>query len=91
MELRGITPNSFEHIFETIKLTPDTEFLVRATFLEIYNEDIRDLLGDPTVQLQLREEPDRGVFVKDLTFEVVEDKESIDLVLERGSKNRTVG
>jgi hypothetical protein len=36
--------------------------------LEIYNEDIRDLLGvDAKAKVELKESPDKGVFIKDLT------------------------
>ena len=38
---RGLIPRSFEHIFESISVTERTKFLVRASYLEIYNEDIR--------------------------------------------------
>ena len=38
---------------------------MRASYLEIYNEDIRDLLSkDPTNKLELKENPDTGVYVK---------------------------
>ncbi|CAM9958619.1 unnamed protein product [Heterosigma akashiwo] len=48
-ELRGIIPNSFEHIFDKVALAgDDQQWLVRASYLEIYNEEIRDLLSkDP--------------------------------------------
>jgi len=40
---------------------------VRASYLEIYNEEIRDLLSkNPQQRLELKEHPDRGVYVKDL-------------------------
>jgi len=42
--LRGIIPRTFEHIFRAIKGTPNVQFLVRVSFLELYNEEIRDLL-----------------------------------------------
>jgi kinesin family protein 3/17 len=42
---RGIIPRAFEHIFETIEVSDNTKFLVHASYLEIYNEEIRDLLG----------------------------------------------
>ena len=42
---RGITPRSFEHIFEASSVTAGTKYLIRASYLEIYNESIRDLLG----------------------------------------------
>ena len=43
---RGIIPRAFEHIFEAIGVDEgDTKYLVQASYLEIYNEEIRDLLG----------------------------------------------
>uniref|UniRef100_A0A3P9LGC7 Kinesin motor domain-containing protein n=1 Tax=Oryzias latipes TaxID=8090 RepID=A0A3P9LGC7_ORYLA len=50
-ELRGIIPNSFAHIFSHIaKAEGDTRFLVRVSYLEIYNEEVRDLLGKDQMQ-----------------------------------------
>lgn len=43
-ELRGVIPNSFSHIFEFIRGSKDIQFLLRCSYLEIYNEEIRDLL-----------------------------------------------
>lgn len=70
--LRGIIPNSFQHIFEFVAATSDSQFLVRASYLEIYNEEIRDLLSkDPKNSLEIKENVDSGVYVKDLTSFVV--------------------
>ena len=45
-EKKGIIPNSFAHIFgEISKVGGDVKFLVRVSYLEIYNEDICDLLS----------------------------------------------
>lgn len=45
---RGIIPNSFKHIFDRVAISENQQFLVRASYLEIYNEEIRDLLSrDP--------------------------------------------
>ncbi|XP_016310860.1 kinesin-like protein KIF3A [Sinocyclocheilus anshuiensis] len=50
-ELRGIIPNSFAHVFGHIaKAEGDTRFLVRVSYLEIYNEEVRDLLGKDQMQ-----------------------------------------
>ena len=47
----------------------EKRFLVRCSYVEIYNEEIRDLLGpDPNAKLELKENKDKGVFVKDLTI-----------------------
>jgi kinesin family protein 3/17 len=44
-ELKGIMPRSFECIFKSIQSDPKKQYLVRASYLEIYNEEIRDLLS----------------------------------------------
>ena len=41
----GIIPRSFEMIFNLIKTTYNANYLIRVSYLEIYNEDIRDLLA----------------------------------------------
>ena len=72
--LRGIIPNSFQHIFDCVnKATQDGgEYLVRASYLEIYNEEVRDLLSKtPKANLELREHVDTGVYVQGLTSFVV--------------------
>ncbi len=55
-ELRGIIPNSFAHIFGRVAAEGSSKkFLVRASYLEIYNEEIRDLLSkDPKNRLDLK-------------------------------------
>ncbi len=56
---------AFDHIFETITLTEGAKYLVHASYLEIYNEEIRDLLGkDTKKKLDLKEHPERGVYVQ---------------------------
>eukprot|EP00232_Nephroselmis_pyriformis_P005630 CAMPEP_0182914054 /NCGR_PEP_ID=MMETSP0034_2-20130328/38355_1 /TAXON_ID=156128 /ORGANISM="Nephroselmis pyriformis, Strain CCMP717" /LENGTH=720 /DNA_ID=CAMNT_0025050787 /DNA_START=56 /DNA_END=2214 /DNA_ORIENTATION=+ len=91
-EERGIVPNCFDHIFKDIESISDRDFLVRASFLEIYNEDVRDLLSkNPNNKLDLKENVDSGVFVKDLTLFVVKGVHEINNVLQVGKKNRTVG
>ncbi|GIX87320.1 kinesin-like protein KIF3A [Caerostris darwini] len=92
-EQKGIIPNSFAHIFGHIaKAEGDKRFLVRATYLEIYNEEVRDLLGkDQSVRLEVKERPDIGVFVKNLTGVVVKNADDLDRIMTLGSKNRVVG
>ena len=66
--MRGIIPRTFDHIFKTINASPGVRFLVRASFMELYNEEVRDLLAKKAVnKLEIREKPDSGVYVKDLS------------------------
>jgi len=91
-ELRGIIPRAFEQVFKQIDGTPNVQFLVRVSFLELYNEEIRDLLSNnPKNKLELREKPDVGVYVKDLISFPVQSVEEMHQKLEFGRKNRAVG
>ena len=92
-DLRGIIPNSCCHIFDEIaKSGSTTEFLVRSSYIEIYNEEIRDLLSkNPQNKLELKENPEKGVYVKGLTAFVVKGVKEILNVITVGKRNRTVG
>jgi kinesin family protein 3/17 len=62
---------------------------VRVTYLEIYNEEVRDLLGkDQTQRLEVKERPDVGVYVKDLSAFVVNNADDMDRIMTLGNKNR---
>ena len=64
-ELMGVIPRSFDHVFNHIGRTENKQYLVRASYLEIYQEEIRDLLSkDQSKRLELKERPDTGVYVK---------------------------
>lgn len=89
----GIMPRSFEDIFKQIQSDSEqTQFLIRASYLEIYQEEIRDLLSkNPKNKLDLHEKTDSGVYVKDLSFFAVKSVAEINDVLKIGLKNRAVG
>ncbi|XP_046324311.1 kinesin-like protein KIF17 isoform X2 [Marmota monax] len=89
---RGIIPRAFEHVFESVQCAENTKFLVRASYLEIYNEDVRDLLGPDTKQkLELKEHPEKGVYVKGLSLHTVHSVAQCERIMETGWKNRSVG
>ncbi|XP_054427419.1 kinesin-like protein KIF17 [Pteronotus mesoamericanus] len=89
---RGIIPRAFEHVFESVQCAENTKFLVRAAYLEIYNEDVHDLLGADTKQkLELKEHPEKGVYVKGLSMHTVHNVAQCERIMETGWKNRSVG
>ncbi|XP_069740058.1 kinesin-like protein KIF3B isoform X1 [Narcine bancroftii] len=91
-EKRGVIPNSFEHIFTHISRSQNQQYLVRASYLEIYQEEIKDLLAkDQTKRLELKERPDTGVYVKDLSSFVTKNVKEIEHVMNVGNQNRSVG
>ncbi|RZF32357.1 hypothetical protein LSTR_LSTR001821 [Laodelphax striatellus] len=89
---RGIIPRAFEHIFEAISLVDNVKYLVLASYLEIYNEEIRDLLGnDSKRKLDLKESADRGVYVSDLSHHAVSSVTECQELMDKGWRNRSVG
>jgi centromeric protein E len=84
----GLVHMAARDIFSQIQKQPDRIFLVRVSFLEIYNEEVRDLLAASSQTLQIREDPRRGVFVQSVE-EIVTDFESLLKILTRGDKSRT--
>lgn len=91
-EKRGIIPRSFEHIFNHIGRSENMQYLVRASYLEIYQEEIRDLLHpDQSLRFELKEKPESGVFVKDLSTAVCKSAAEIQRLMNEGNQNRTIG
>ena len=85
----GIVHMAARDIFSNIQSQPNRMFLVRASFLEIYNEEVRDLLSTSTNTLPIREDPRRGVFVQSQE-EMVTDFNSLLRLLFQGEKSRQV-
>ena len=91
-EHKGITPRAFETIFKSINIDTNKQYLVRASYLEIYKEEVLDLLNKNGIEkLELKEKPGSGVYVKDLSTALVENSEKMMEIMLRGNKNRHVG
>lgn len=89
---KGVIPRAFDHVFEKIQVTEGAKYLVHASYLEIYNEEIRDLLGkDIKQKLELKEHPDKGVYVQSLSMHLCKNVRMCEQVMERGWKNRSTG
>ncbi|XP_063220421.1 kinesin-like protein KIF3B isoform X2 [Bacillus rossius redtenbacheri] len=89
---KGVIPKSFEQIFNYISRSSNMQYLVHASYLEIYQEEIRDLLNpDHAQHLELREKPDVGVYVKDISSFVCKSVHDIEQVMFLGNMNRSIG
>lgn len=93
IEARGIIPRAIEQIFGHIQknASPRMRFLVRASYLQIYNEQISDLLKPERSNLTIREDKKRGVFVDGLSEWVVRSPAEIYGLMERGGAVRATG
>ncbi|NXE73471.1 CENPE protein, partial [Cochlearius cochlearius] len=89
----GIIPKAIQHVFKIICEIPDREFLLRVSYMEIYNETITDLLCDIRKKkpLGIREDVNRNTYVEDLIEEVVVAPEQVMEWIRKGEKNRHYG
>jgi kinesin family protein 11 len=94
----GVIPRAVKQIFDTLE-GQNAEYSVKVTFLELYNEEITDLLAPEEIskvsleekvkkQLPLMEDGKGGVLVRGLEEEIVTSANEIFTLLERGSVKR---
>ena len=79
--------HKMSHIMESEKC----KFFIKASFLEIYNESINDLLNKNNNNLQCRWDTENGFFVEKLTILDCMSFEDMMLILNEGMKNRKIG
>lgn len=95
----GVIPLAITDIFSFIRETPHREFLLRVSYLEIYNEKIHDLLSPPAdnspignssppEEIKLREDSKRGVYATPLKEEIVQSPTQLLRVIARGDHAR---
>ncbi|KAK9129009.1 hypothetical protein Syun_017806 [Stephania yunnanensis] len=92
----GMTPRVFEHLFSRIQKEKEARrddkllFICKCSFLEIYNEQILDLLDPSSANLQIREDSKKGVYVENLRELEVSSARDVMLQLIQGAANRKV-
>ncbi|KAM3871379.1 kinesin-like protein KIF15 [Diretmus argenteus] len=94
-DLRGVIPRSFEYLFflinrEVERSGKSKTFLCKCSFIEIYNEQIYDLLDSASASLFLRENIKKGVFVEGAVEKFVTSAAEAYQVLSMGWRNRRV-
>ena len=90
-ELRGVIPRVIDDIFGRVAQAPENlEFTIRASYLEIYLEKIRDLLDPARDNLQVREDRTKGIYVQGQKEVCVGSQAEVYEVLHVGQHNRAV-
>ncbi|KAL1163804.1 hypothetical protein V6Z11_A06G027700 [Gossypium hirsutum] len=87
----GIIHRAVNDVFQKIQMISDREFLIRVSYMEIYNEEINDLFAVENQKLPIHESLERGIFVAGLREEIVNNAEQVIKLLESGEVNRHFG
>mmetsp|Transcript_91920 Transcript_91920/g.259042 ORF Transcript_91920/g.259042 Transcript_91920/m.259042 type:complete len:1077 (-) Transcript_91920:62-3292(-) len=89
-DARGIIPRSMEDVFQHIRQCrdPRRRFLVRASYLQIYNEVISDLLKPDRTNLMIREDKRRGIFIDGLSEWLCRSPAEVQTLMGHGSAAR---
>ncbi|KAK4404119.1 Kinesin-like protein KIN-12B [Sesamum angolense] len=91
---QGLAPRVFHRLFERIEEEQVKQadrqlvYMCRCSFLEIYNEQITDLLDPSQKNLQIREDVKTGVYVENLREECVSSMKDVSQLLTKGLSNR---
>ncbi|KAE8100703.1 hypothetical protein FH972_018571 [Carpinus fangiana] len=86
----GVIPLAVKDVFGIIQETPGREFLLRVSYLEIYNEVINDLLDSTGQNLRIREDA-QGTYVEGIKEEVVLSPAHALSLIASGEEHRHVG
>lgn len=87
----GVMPLAAQEIFKQIENNKDRQFLVRAGFIEIYNEKIYDLLDKTNVNLKIFDNPCSGDVSLTYKEAITNCPEQIMQHLEEGNKVKRIG
>lgn len=107
-EFEGIIPKVIRSLLDTIRVkteTSDTQFMITSSFVEIYNEEIYDLLNFDGITMNmansgtarrdnaasLRDDKDGSVMICGVKEIAVQTEEELFILLERGAKKRATG
>ncbi|KAJ3167552.1 Kinesin- protein 12 [Geranomyces variabilis] len=86
----GLVLRSLRYMYERVAARPNVEYAIRASYLEIYNEHVQDLMSlTNTVSLPVRFQAGRGFFVENLLVMDCKGIEECVAVLQEGLRNRT--
>ena len=87
---QGIIPRMINHVFKYIYQNEGTDFMIKVSMIEIYQEKIRDLFDCSRNNLNIREDSIKGIYVDGASERYVGCPNDVLALLEVGSENRAV-
>ncbi|XP_060230368.1 chromosome-associated kinesin KIF4A isoform X2 [Meriones unguiculatus] len=89
----GVIPRVIQLLFKEINKKNDFTFSLKVSYLEIYNEEVLDLLclsREKASQINIREDPKEGIKIVGLTEKTVLVAADLVSCLEQGNNSRSV-
>ncbi|RVE45672.1 hypothetical protein evm_009687 [Chilo suppressalis] len=89
----GVIPRAFRHIWAHIETSasPDVTHLVSCSYVELYLEDVRDLLAKDGKKLTIRGQELNGFYIPEMTSVVCKSAAEMVRVMRAGNRNRAAG
>nr|KAF6433671.1 kinesin family member 27 [Molossus molossus] len=90
---KGIIPRAIQEIFQNISENPSTDFKIKVSYIEVYKEDLRDLLELETSMkdLHIREDEKGNTVIVGAKECQVESADEVMSLLEMGNAARHTG
>ncbi|CAH0591496.1 unnamed protein product [Chrysodeixis includens] len=92
-EHEGVIPRAFRHMWAHIEnsASPDVTHLVSCSYIELYLEDVRDLLAKDCKKLTIRGQELNGFYIPEMTSVVCKSAAEMVRVMRAGNRNRAAG
>ena len=87
----GLIPLAVDDVFQHIALLREKQFVLRVSYLEIYNETVNDLLRPSSMNLRIFDDPQFGVLIKGLEETLVVSQEQVFSLIAAGESHRHIG
>lgn len=89
--MRGITEYTVADIYDYIQRHEERAFVLKFSAMEIYNENVRDLLSSDITSLRILDDPEKGTIVEKLTEETVTDWDHLKKLMSICEAQRKIG
>ena len=85
----GLMIRSISDLFKIINSEKERKYIIKISYVEIYNEIIKDLLSDKNAQLEIRADSQKGIILQGAEFKKVTNESDTYKLIMRGNKHRT--
>ena len=86
----GLIPLSVKELFNKIDQTSDRKFEISVQYIEIYNEQINDLIDASNKNLEIRESISEGIYINKLSHNRVQSVEEVMYFMQKGGEIRNM-